>query len=112
MVRRRFLVALLFVGTGITVAGRTTSQLAAEMAAGAQAFLASLGAEDRARATFPLASEERFGWHYIPRRRAGIALQDMDSTQRKLAHAFLATALSREGYEVFSWFRSARLKRV
>ena len=68
------------------------------MAEGAQHFLAALDSEERAAATFSLGHEERLNWHYIPRERKGVAFKHMDPAQRKLAHAFLATGLSRGGY--------------
>jgi hypothetical protein len=64
----------------------------------AKAFLASLTAEQRAQAAFPMQDDERFNWHYIPKERKGLPLRDMTSTQKQLAHALLAAGLSQRGY--------------
>ncbi len=74
------------------------SESAHRMAEAATAFLASLTAEDRGRAVFPLESEERLNWHYVPRERHGLSLKEMDGSQRKLAYALLSSGLSRRGY--------------
>ncbi len=71
---------------------------AAEMAQAAVTFLDLLTPEQRAKATFALADEQRFDWHYIPRERKGIPLKELDVKQRKLAHDFLKTSLSQRGY--------------
>ena len=70
----------------------------AVMAETAKAFLNSLDAEQRARATFQFQDEERFDWHYIPKERKGLPLKDMNSAQKHLAHALLAAGLSQRGY--------------
>lgn len=71
---------------------------AAEMASAARHWLASLTPEQQATASFDLKSEERFNWHFIPRARKGLALKDMTSAQRHLAHALLSSGLSHAGY--------------
>jgi hypothetical protein len=67
------------------------------MAEAASVFLASLGAEERERAHFSVRSEFRREWDYRPGERKGISLKQLDSSQRKLAHALLASGLSRQG---------------
>ena len=70
----------------------------AVMAETAKAFLNSLDAEQRARATFQFQDEERFDWHYIPKERKGLPLKEMNSAQKHLAHALLSAGLSQRGY--------------
>ncbi|MDQ3973998.1 MAG: DUF3500 domain-containing protein, partial [Actinomycetota bacterium] len=41
---------------------------------------------------------QRRDWHYVPRRRAGLALEDMEPRQRKQAHRLLAAVLSHHAY--------------
>jgi hypothetical protein len=74
------------------------SETAGIMAEAATTFLVSLTAEQQGRAFFPLESEERLNWHYIPRERRGLSFKEMDGGQRKLAHALLSSGLSRRGY--------------
>lgn len=67
------------------------------MADAAKAFLASLTPDQKARATFPFTEDERLNWHFIPRERKGLALREMNSAQKQLAHALLAAGLSQQG---------------
>ncbi len=48
--------------------------------------------------TWPVDSEERFDWHFIPRARRGIPLKSMTQHQRSAAHALLRNSLSSQGY--------------
>ena len=70
------------------------------MAEAAGNFLAALDAGSRAKAVIDFGdTQERENWHYIPRDRAGLALKEMDSKLRALAHALVATGVSAQGYE-------------
>ena len=77
------------------------------MADTANAFLASLTPEQRAKAAFEFQDEERFFWHYIPaddipkrynRPRKGLPLREMQPMQQRLATALLSAGLSRSGF--------------
>lgn len=68
------------------------------MAHAVNAFLAALEAEKRQSALFTFDSPERFNWHYVPRRRAGLPLKAMADPERAAAHQLLRAALSAEGY--------------
>ena len=70
----------------------------AEMAAAASNFLSALTAEQKAKAVFDFAGEERTNWHFIPRERKGLQMKEMTQEQRLLAQALLATGLSHRGY--------------
>ncbi len=63
----------------------------------ASAFLASLPPELRKQASFELASGERLNWNFVPMKRAGVRMLDLDDTQAELLGPLLATALSPEG---------------
>ena len=74
---------------------------AALIATAATAFLESLAAEQREKATFPLVSQERTRWHFIPTEqfpRNGLPLKEMNEVQRQRAHALLQASLSQRGY--------------
>ncbi len=75
---------------------RTTS--ASVMTEAANRFLASLTAEQRAKATFPFEDAERVKWFYIPIERKGLPLREMGAFQRHLASALLSAGLSQSGY--------------
>jgi hypothetical protein len=67
----------------------------------ARAFLRSLSASGRARATFPFAGAERTRWHWtvpvsVPRN--GLPLGSMTAAQRRLALALLRSSTSPSGY--------------
>jgi hypothetical protein len=64
----------------------------------ANRFLAALGPEQRAKATFEFSDDERMDWHYIPKVRKGLTLGEMSPYQRHLASALLAAGLSQTGY--------------
>ena len=91
---------LLAIGTGIVLLAAAYSKIhsPAVMTESARAFLASLTPEERARATFQFADDERFNWHYIPKVRKGLPFKDMNSAQKHLAHALLSAGLSQRGY--------------
>jgi len=93
---------LRFLGIGIAVvllaSAYSRLHTASIMADGAKAFLASLTPEQRAQATFPMDSDERMNWHFIPKERKGLPLRDMTPAQKQLAHALLAAGLSQRGY--------------
>ena len=68
-----------------------------QMSAIAKVFLSALTPEQKAKASFEFASEERENWHFIPRERKGLPLKEMTPQQRLLAHALLNTGLSFSG---------------
>ena len=68
-----------------------------QMAAIAKVFLAALRPEQKAKATFDFAAEERENWHFIPRERKGLPMKEMTPQQQLLAHALLNTGLSFSG---------------
>jgi hypothetical protein len=72
--------------------------VAEEMAAAANTLLATLTTEQGAKAAYPLADNERFNWHFVPRERKGLPFKEMTAEQKHLAHALLSTALSHRGY--------------
>jgi len=68
------------------------------MARAAAAFVATLDEGRRRRAAFPFADAERVNWHYVPRRREGLALRDMAAPSRAAAQELMKAALSTAGY--------------
>jgi Protein of unknown function (DUF3500) len=84
-----------------TAAARRTMDLASDtalrMAEAAQTFLASLRPDQRTKVLFPMDSPERLNWDYRPRRRQGLPVLEMDSSQQRLAFALLLSGLGRQG---------------
>ncbi len=90
--------ALSLVGYSI-VDGIARMRSAAAMADSANRFLASLNAEQKAKAQFSFEDEQRFDFHFIPRPRKGVPLKDLNEAQRKLAMEFVKTGLGAAGYQ-------------
>jgi hypothetical protein len=67
------------------------------MARAALAFLGALDARRARQARFAFGHAERFNWHYVPRRREGLAFKDMTADARAAAHALLRSGLSATG---------------
>ncbi|HYW30491.1 MAG TPA: DUF3500 domain-containing protein [Gemmatimonas sp.] len=70
---------------------------AAMLSPPARAFLSGLDASQRATASFRFDDPERINWAYVPQRRAGLPLKDMNDTQRAAGFALLGTGLSARG---------------
>jgi hypothetical protein len=82
------------------------------MVEAAQKLLNLLGSSLQSKALFPMDSDERFNWHYIPtlvsslpnatqmnlHKRSGVSIKEMTLEQRLAAHALLRSALSTQGY--------------
>jgi Protein of unknown function (DUF3500) len=94
--------ALLLLCLGLLI-GRAAVQgqrrATADTTAAANQFLASLSAEQRAKATIKVDDPNRVDWHYIPRpgARKGLPLKEMTPGQRQAAQNLLSTALSAKG---------------
>ena len=71
---------------------------APEMARAATNLWNALTPEQRKAAGFEFADDERLNFHFVPKPRKGLPWAQMSATQRLLAHALLASGLSRRGY--------------
>jgi hypothetical protein len=97
---RRITLAFLVLGGLLKVPALESApngNAAMEMSNAAEAFLASLSADQRAAAHFSFGDDERLNWHFIPRERRGLPFRDMDEAQRELVRALLRTGLSAQG---------------
>jgi len=66
------------------------------------AFVSSLNEQQKAKAFFPFEEINRFNWHYVPPPsvpRTGIAVKEMEDTQKKLFYTMLKSFLSPSGYQ-------------
>lgn len=66
--------------------------------AAARALLQSLPEAKRAQAQLSFDSSERTNWNYVPARRAGVALAELDANQKTLIDPLLRSALSPAGF--------------
>ena len=62
-------------------------------------FLAALSDKERKIAQFSFADDERYNWHFIPKSRKGLPLEEMNANQRKAAFDVLRLALGDTGYK-------------
>lgn len=65
----------------------------------AQAFLRLLTQEQRAKAVFTFADEERYNWNFVPMARKGLPMKELTPPQREAALKLLKTTLSEQGYQ-------------
>src|ERR1039457_5339868 len=86
------------IGTVLLTSAYYRTSSASVMTEAANRFLASLTAEQRAKATFPFADAERVNWFYVPIERKGLPLKKLGTFQRHLASALLSAGLSQTGY--------------
>lgn len=92
--------SLLWVALGLLVGGvRPVAghEAGAQMAEVAKAFLGALNEEQRGKAMFEFAGEERENWHFIPRERVGLPMLEMTAQQKLLAMALVSTGLGESG---------------
>ncbi len=69
------------------------------MAEASSRFLDSLSPDQKAKATFDYLDGERIFWYYPPMNRHGLALRDMEPSQRELAYAVMASGLTADSYQ-------------
>jgi len=72
---------------------------AAAMTKAANAFLASLTPEQRAKAVMRFDDAERFVWQESPGPRAGVVLRDLNEAQKRLAMDLLRVSVGDGGYQ-------------
>ena len=96
MKRWKRVVPAMCAGALLVAAYERTSQQGV-MTNAAKAYLNALSPELRARSIFPLDSDERLNWHFVPLERKGVALREMTSAQKHLAEALLSAGLSQQG---------------
>ncbi|MCH7728521.1 MAG: DUF3500 domain-containing protein, partial [Planctomycetes bacterium] len=70
------------------------------MTESANEFLATLSDEERAKVVLKYQSDQRVGWHFIPKEsRKGLQLREMNKEQKEAAHKLLQACLSNSGYK-------------
>jgi Protein of unknown function (DUF3500) len=94
---------LVIMGLVLAVApGIARQRAAAAMAKAANDFVSSLTPEQRAKAVYPIASEEWTRWNFIPASmfpRNGISFKQLNQAQRQRAHDLMKAGLSQAGYQ-------------
>ena len=71
--------------------------LAAEVVRAVRGFVAALSPSHRKRTVFALDDPRRLDWHYIPRRRPGVTIGDMNDQERRALWYLLGAILSPRG---------------
>lgn len=65
----------------------------------ARSLLQALPESKRPQAQLPFESDQRTNWNYVPMKRAGVPLADLDANQKALVDSLLSSALSPEGLD-------------
>jgi len=90
-------IPLLALALALPLAAEDLPSIAA-MESAATAFLGSLDAAKRDQAVFPFAAEARENFRFTPQIRSGLALKEMDETQRAAALKLVDAVLSDKGH--------------
>lgn len=77
---------------------KPTSDAVARITRAVHDVLSALDAPARRRVMSPFDAPARREWHYAPRARPGLPLEDMSARERAQVHHLLAAALSPEGH--------------
>lgn len=101
---RSLFIGLVLLSSCATHRGTTTLPAAEkrvkdDMLDAATAFVQTLSPDQQTQLTYPLADDERFNWHYVPRDRKGVSMRTMTEPQRQAALTLLKTGLSQQGYD-------------
>ena len=95
-------IVILFVfitGSFLSCQSQTSTNLSGDMRVAADNFLKSLSTGQKEKAQFSFTDEERYNWHYIPKSRKGISINDLNESQHKAGMSLLHSALSDAGYD-------------
>jgi hypothetical protein len=98
MIRGLVLTIVMLGAAGLALTIEDAAEPAPAMAKAADAFLAALDPAKRAQANFPFNSAERLDWHFVPRDRQGVPLEQMSPDERRAALALLRSGLSARGF--------------
>ncbi len=96
---------IVLAGMGQTDDRKEEPAIASSIAAAANAFLGSLDDAQRTIASFPFDDAERQSWHFIPKKRLGLPLKEMNADQQELALTLVRSALSQDGYQKIDTIR-------
>jgi hypothetical protein len=91
---------------GVVLVAQTTETPAAKMSAAAEALVAGLDKDQKARAAFAFDDKERTNWNFVPLEdratkkptRKGLRLEEMTEAQKKAAMDLLRAGTSPSGY--------------
>jgi hypothetical protein len=95
-------IAILFLfitGFFLSCHSQSNASATSDMAKAADHFLQTLSEKQKTKTQFVFDDSERYDWHYIPKSRKGLTLNEMNTEQRKAAMALLHTALSDTGFD-------------
>lgn len=94
---RRHVLRAMGLTTMLMIPSRARAQRQEAMARRAQDLIESLTDAQRPQILYPFEADERQDWHYFPRRRPGLALGQMTSTQQERVWDLLGEGLSEQG---------------
>lgn len=65
----------------------------------ANRFLSSLNNQQKQKTAYTFTDDERYNWHFVPKSRKGIPLNDLNAQQKEAAYALLKLCMSESGYK-------------
>ena len=65
-------------------------------------FLNSLSSKQKEQTVYRFTADERYNWHYFPKSRKGISLNELNTQQKKAAYDLLKLCVSESGYKRIS----------
>ncbi len=77
----------------------------ADLSEAANTLLAGLSDEQRAMTQYDFDAEERWDWHFVPRKRPGLSFHDLEASQYPLIQDLLRAGLSEGGFETAETIR-------
>jgi hypothetical protein len=89
----------------VALVGKQAEPAGVKMSDAGTRFLATLSAEQKAKAALAFDDQERFNWHFVPLERdkkptrKGLGLEAMSAEQKRAALDLLRAALTEDGYK-------------
>jgi hypothetical protein len=96
-------------GLAAPVAETTVVAAPPKMLLAANAFLEKLKPDQRTRAVYPFDSDERMNWHFVPKARNGVRLDQLEEDQKKAGMDLLRESLSVSGFKKVETIRQLEL---
>lgn len=84
--------------TYVTQAAAVEAEPRLELVAAADGFVGQLSEDMREQAIFAHGAAEQFDWHYVPRSRPGVSLEQLNPAQRRALFRLLQASTGRSGY--------------
>lgn len=82
----------------VVLSGLANVRAQTDLSVIANTFLSSLAPAQEQKASFSYEDSERFNWNYVPMSRKGLALHDINESQKEKAMSLMRATLSDDGF--------------